>query len=100
MPFDAYYRNAKNYTVNTVLPSFIKDGNEKENYPYDSRKEMFENIKKLFKNEKEIVSKEIYYVETPWVKITYKDGSELHEKIEDPYILLKLKEDIQKNMYL
>ena len=46
LPFDAYYRNAKNYTVNTVLPSFIKDGNEKENYPYDSRKEMFENIKK------------------------------------------------------
>lgn len=54
---------------------------------------MFETIKKLFKNEEEIVSKEIYYVPIPWVKITYKDGYIHHEKIKDPDILLKLKEE-------
>ena len=40
-------KNSKNYTVNTVLPSFIKDGNEKENFPYTTKEEMFENPKVL-----------------------------------------------------
>lgn len=47
LPFEAYYKNANNYTVNTVFPGFIKDGVEKESHhPYSSRKDMFENIKK------------------------------------------------------
>ncbi len=45
LPFAAYYKDSKNYIVNTILPSYIKDGNEKENYPYNTKKEMFENIK-------------------------------------------------------
>jgi predicted AlkP superfamily pyrophosphatase or phosphodiesterase len=46
LPFTAYYNDAKNYDVNTVLPTYIKDGNAREHYPYNSKKEMFENIKK------------------------------------------------------
>lgn len=46
LPFKAFYTNAKNYTVNTILPIYIKDGNASENYPYKTKKEMFENIKK------------------------------------------------------
>jgi len=46
LPFKAYYSNAKNYVVNTILPTYIKDGNEKENYPYNTKEEMFDNIKK------------------------------------------------------
>lgn len=44
LPFEAYYAENKNYTVNTIFPYYIKDGNMKENYPYNTIKEMFENI--------------------------------------------------------
>ena len=45
LPFKAYYENAQNYEINTVLPIYIKDGNAKANFGYETREEMFNYIK-------------------------------------------------------
>ena len=51
LPFRPYFENAKNYEVNTVMPVYITDGKQKEHFPYNTREEMFENIKKCCQKE-------------------------------------------------
>jgi len=45
IPFTPYYKNAINYEVNKVLPIYVKDGIDTNNYTYDNNNEMFEKIK-------------------------------------------------------
>lgn len=45
IPFNPYYKNAKNYEVNKVLPEYVKDGIQQNHYTYESNEEMFEKIK-------------------------------------------------------
>lgn len=45
LPFKPYYKNSKNYEVNKVLPVYVKDGIQDNNYTYENLEEMFEKIK-------------------------------------------------------
>lgn len=51
LPFSPYYKTNKNYEVNKVLPIYVKDGVEKNNYTYSNDEEMFEKIKECCKKE-------------------------------------------------
>lgn len=45
LPYEPFYKDAKNYEVNKVFPVYVKDGILENNYTYTSNEEMFEKIK-------------------------------------------------------
>jgi len=51
LPFSAYYEKNKNYEVNTIFPPYVKSGISKNNYYYQTNKELFEAIKECCNKE-------------------------------------------------
>ena len=95
LPFEAYYKYAKNYEVNTVLPVYIKDGVMKEHYPYNTRKGMFDNIKECCKKE----GKQFVYAYCDYPDATMHDyGVKSKQAKEVINELTALTEDLEKNV--
>ena len=51
IPFNAYYENNINYTVNTVFPSYFKKGLSENNYTYEDTNDLFKGIENCLKKE-------------------------------------------------